>query len=222
MKRTPVTRTGKGQASRASPYDRLLQAAKSLFARKGYENASTAAIARLAGTSESQMMKYFGSKEGLLEAIFNQAWQQIAWNVRQAVQELASPREKLNALIERTLTAIEKDPNLKLLTLLEGRRMGKDGQMVLLHQGYLEFVRLAENALREMRNAGELRSDLHVEGLRSALMGALEGLLRDQLLAQRVGYPARYNSKELRKIFDEVLASFTAQRPASGSKTSRF
>jgi hypothetical protein len=38
-----------------SPPDRLLLAAKELFARNGYEQTSTAAIARRAGTSESQL-----------------------------------------------------------------------------------------------------------------------------------------------------------------------
>jgi len=55
----------------ASSHDRILMAAKQLFASRGYENTSTVAIARLAGTSESQLMKHFGSKEGLLEEIFD-------------------------------------------------------------------------------------------------------------------------------------------------------
>ena len=49
---------------------RLLAAGKSLFARLGYEFTSTATIARDAGTSESQLIRYFGSKAGLLETIF--------------------------------------------------------------------------------------------------------------------------------------------------------
>src|SRR3982751_1957287 len=53
---------------------RLLAAGKELFAREGYEQASTAAIAKAAGTSESQLMRYFGGKAGLLDAIFNESW----------------------------------------------------------------------------------------------------------------------------------------------------
>ena len=44
---------------------------KRLFARNGYENTSTVAIAREAGTSESQLMKHFGSKQGLLAAVLD-------------------------------------------------------------------------------------------------------------------------------------------------------
>src|SRR5437667_58479 len=59
------------------------------------------------------------------------------------------------------------------------------------------------------RQAGQLRADLHLEAVRSALMGMLEGLMRDQLLARRAGYPAHYSSKELMEIFGDVLESFT-------------
>lgn len=211
MKRGMISRRAEAPPTASSSHDRILQAAKSLFASKGYENTSTVAIARLAGTSESQLMKHFGSKEGLLEAIFEQAWQKMNWGVRQAIQGLPSPVEKLSALVGLMITALERDPDLKLLMLLEGRRIRKEGHMVLLTQGYQEFVRLLDGVLREMRAAGQLRADVHLEGIRSALMGSFEGLMRDQLLGKRVGYPAHYSSKELREIFSVVLASFTAR-----------
>lgn len=210
MKAEMISRRAEAPPAAASSHDRILQAAKSLFASKGYENTSTVAIARLAGTSESQLMKHFDSKEGLLEAIFEQAWQKMNWGVRQAIQGLPSPTDKLSALVGVMITALEKDRDLKLLMLLEGRRIRKEGHMVLLTQGYQEFVRLLDGVLRKMRAARQLRSDVHLEGIRSALMGSFEGLMRDQLLGKLVGYPAHYSSKELRGIFNVVLASFTA------------
>ena len=59
------------QRSDLSSHDRILLAARSLFSSDGYENTTTSAIARRAGTSESQLIKHFGSKEGLLEAILD-------------------------------------------------------------------------------------------------------------------------------------------------------
>jgi len=108
----------------------------------------------------------------------------------------------------RSLRALEKDRDLQLLILLEGRRIRKEGQMILLTQGFLDFVRLLDEVLEEMRAAGQLRPDVPLDGVRSALMGGLEGLMRDQLLARRVGYPARYTSRELRGIFTALLNSF--------------
>src|SRR5687767_10367410 len=78
-------------ASELSAHDRLLRSARERFATEGYENATTAAIARQAGTSESQLVKHFGSKEGLLEAIFDEAWTGLETAARSVVEEQTSP-----------------------------------------------------------------------------------------------------------------------------------
>src|ERR1700737_5454096 len=49
----------------ASSRDRLREAAKSLFAERGFEDTTTAAICRLAGTSQSQLIKHFTDKQGV-------------------------------------------------------------------------------------------------------------------------------------------------------------
>ncbi len=63
----PVQKT----AVLTSSHDRLREAAKDLFADRGYESTPTAEICRLAGTSQSQLIKHFSSKLGLLEAVLN-------------------------------------------------------------------------------------------------------------------------------------------------------
>src|SRR6266704_5945460 len=103
-----------------SSRDRMLQAAKHLFATRGYENTSTVAIARQAGTSESQLMKHFGSKEGLLEAIFDRGWQDLSQGM-QRVQTLRAPAAKLRALLDLVIHGLSADTDLKELMLLEGR-----------------------------------------------------------------------------------------------------
>src|SRR3954451_24934838 len=83
-----------------SSHDRILQAGRELFAEVGYENTTTSAIARRAGTSESQLIKHFGSKEGLLEGIFDRAWQRMAQGVSQVQDGGAPPLERLRGLTE--------------------------------------------------------------------------------------------------------------------------
>jgi len=200
------------RASAHSPRYRLLNAAKTLFARHGYENASTSAIARAAGTSESQLMKYFGSKEGLLEAIFDASWEDINGKVREVLATSSPPAEKLDALANVMVSALESDPEIKLLMLLEGRRVRKEGEQVAISQGFREFVRLTDGVLRQARAAGHLRPHLQVEAVRSALVGMVEGLMRDRVLAARSDFPAHYSSNQIRTLVHTVLACFTSSR----------
>src|SRR5437879_11907412 len=80
--------------------ERLLEAAKVEFSTRGYENTSTASLARLAGTSESQIMKHFGSKEELLATIFEEAWQRLCVASFQAFECVDCPKAGLAALVD--------------------------------------------------------------------------------------------------------------------------
>jgi AcrR family transcriptional regulator len=191
----------------ASSHDRILAAGKSLFAAKGYENTSTVAIARMAGTSESQLMKHFGNKEGLLEAIFDQGWARMGGMFEQLRQE-PSPARKLRRLVELIMGGLEQDPELKELMLLEGRRIRKEGNMVVLTRGFLTLVGVIDAVLGEMKATGELRPEADPQAVRSALMGMIEGLMRDQILARRVTYPAQYSREDMWRTFEMALGGF--------------
>jgi AcrR family transcriptional regulator len=191
----------------ASSRERVREAAKSLFAEHGYEATSTAEICRLAGTSQSQLIKLFVNKQGLLEAIFEYAWEQINPAMRLAVEATSSPRDRLNIVVEMMLTFMSKDKELRTLFLLEGRRIRGDGQMVVLVPGFLEFVKMLDGILKELAAAGELRPEMNLQAFRSGLIGALEGILRDQLLARPSHFPANYSESEAHATYRAFLSA---------------
>ncbi|HWM89893.1 MAG TPA: TetR/AcrR family transcriptional regulator [Thermoanaerobaculia bacterium] len=205
----PISRTLLDEAPvELSSHDRILLSARTLFSSQGYENATTSAIARMAGTSESQLIKHFGSKEGLLAAIFDQSWQRVSRVLAQVLAQCETPFDRLLALADVMIGALEQDKDLRTLMLLEGRRIRKHGSMVVLTDGFLNMVATLDGLLEEMRAAGQLQPGLNVQAIRSALIGAFEGLLRDQILAERGNYPASYSSEDLRAVFRLFLNCF--------------
>jgi AcrR family transcriptional regulator len=215
-----VAKSEREPAPKLTAAERILNAAKMLFAESGFENTSTMSIARLAQTSESQIVKHFGTKEGLLEAIFEDGWRHIG-QAFGAIEYLPSPSSKLQALVGLILTKLEEDEQLKQLFLLEGRRVRREGRMILMTQGFLQLVKTVDRLLKEMRDLGQLRSDLNLEGIRSALIGMLEGLLRDRMLATRIPYSASYNAEDIRKLFLRVLDSFSNPQEPPAATPSR-
>jgi AcrR family transcriptional regulator len=194
-----------------SSRERLRDAAKRFFAERGFETASTAEICRLAGTSQSQLVKHFGSKLGVLEAIFEHAWEQINPAVQLAIEKVASPRERLQIVVNMVLTFLTRDPQLRILFLLEGRRIRGGGHLVVLTPGYLEFVKTLDFILKDMASRSELAPGIHPQALRSALMGALEGLLRDQLIARTSRYHAAFTEADALAVFARFLTSCATQ-----------
>lgn len=191
-----------------SSHDRILVSARALFAGSGYENTTTSQIARTAGTSESQLIKHFGSKEGLLEAIFEQAWTRLVPAFTPLLEASPTPFDKLTGVTDLMFQALEGDQEMRTLLLLEGRRIRRHGHMVVLTRGFTRMVALIDAIVGEMSEAGQLREDLHPQAVRAALIGAFEGLLRDRLLADREGYPAGYDPDQMRVVYRAVLSGF--------------
>ena len=196
--------------------ERLLEAAKILFSIHGFENTSTAVIARHANTSESQLIKHFGSKEGLLEAIFDHGWQNLEF-ISQAVRVLPSPADKLRMIFELVLQALERDPPLKELMLFEGRRIRKagSGSDILITSGYLRFSAAVEQIITDLTANTPLAEKISPPALTSALIGMFESMLRDQVLARRANFHFSSTPEEVRAIFDLIVTRLLA--PAAGN-----
>jgi AcrR family transcriptional regulator len=193
--------------SDGSAHERLLEAAKELFAALGYENVSTSDIARRAGTSESQLLEHFGSKEGLLQAVFEKGWEALDRQVNLAWTGTTSPLERFVALGSTLINAIGEDPRLRYLLLLQGRRIRKRGGDVVLSHGFRRFVHMLDDLFLDMKRAGQLRDGLHLEAVRSALLGAMEALLRDQLMGELSDYPASYGRKDVLTMFTTIAGA---------------
>lgn len=191
----------------------MLEAAQALFARDGYEATSTAAICRLAGTSQSQLMKHFCGKQGLLAAIFEHAWRQVNPAIRLAIEKLSAPAEKARTVMNMMLAFLEREPAVRKLLLLEGRRIRGRRRLVTVVPGYVEFVATLDGILRETAAHRQLRRGISPLALRSALIGAVEGMLRDKLIAQAAGSKAEFDEAEVRAVFQALLAcSFSSER----------
>jgi len=192
--------------SALSSHDRILMAAKRLFAQQGYENTSTVAIAREAGTSESQLMKHYGSKQGLLVAIFDRGWTGMSDRIKMIPS--GSAADRLLSVLEAITVELENDPDLKTLTMLESRRVRKDSSEVVLTRGSQQYRELLDRILQDMRNEGQLRADVNLDAVRAAIIGMSEGLWRDQVVANRSQMRANYNFEDVRKVLEILIGSF--------------
>jgi AcrR family transcriptional regulator len=189
---------------------RLLHSARKLFAESGYESTSTASIARMAGTSESQLIKHFGGKAGLLDAIFVDGWNNLTLWLQEQLPTTTPAVDRLRAIPRLMFEALERDHELRQLLLLEGRRIRKEGRLATLTDGFLGFVTLVDSTLEEMKAAGQVRPDLNLHAIRSALIGLTEGALRDQLLCERAGKPAEFTPENIGTLVDALVESVAA------------
>lgn len=76
---------------------RLLRAAVLVFDRKGYAAASVREIVEMAGVTKPALYYHFGSKEGLLTTVLEEAGREFSRVTRNAASRPGSAREKLFA-----------------------------------------------------------------------------------------------------------------------------
>ena len=196
----------------ASSRERLLDAAKRLFAAYGYEQTATSAIAREAGTSESQLMRYFGGKVGLLEALFDDAWTQMNARVERVVANAGDNRQALLDAVQAFVGALSRDPDLATLLMFEGRRMRGEAPRVRVSRGFLSFADTIRSLIRKAQAAREIDRSFDVSAVTSAVLGATESMIRDRLLA-KAGSGRHFAEREIRRTVAAMLDGM-ANRPA--------
>jgi AcrR family transcriptional regulator len=191
---------------------RLLAAGKGLFARFGYEHTATSAIAREAGTSESQLIRYFGGKAGLLEAIFDEHWKPLNGRIHDVLTDAPDGRAAVVAVLSTILTVFERDEELATIFLFEGRRIRGDSHDVKLSSGFLEFSNVVHRLIKRGQKDGSFAPAFDATAIAAALMGAVEGMVRERVLARRGGSARSFSDKQVQRIFAAMLDGFAPER----------
>ncbi len=184
---------------------RLLNAGKTLFAKNGYEQTSTAAIAREAGSSESQLIRYFGGKAGLLEAIFNDSWRILGEGVQEHLATAAHGRDAILKLLVMMIQAFSRDHDIAFLFLFEGRRMRGGSHEVIISEGFVRFLEVVNAMIEKGRQDGSFRTDIEPAVVCSAVLGCAEGMIRDRVLAERNGQPNPFDDEDIYRTFTAMV-----------------
>jgi AcrR family transcriptional regulator len=187
-----------------SSRNRILVIAKTLFASLGYDNTSTALIARNAGTSESQLVKHFGGKAGLLEAMFSEGWDKVNAQLEAlfaaSLKSEADLNSRLACIPEVVFRLLDADVELKTLILLESHRMRQTAVRTGLVSGYGRFLDTVARVIARARAEGQFHAAVPPACVRSAIVGILEGGIRDQALAARASFPANFTADDCSRL----------------------
>lgn len=194
-----------GEGTQQSSRLRLLEAGKALFSQHGFEQTSTAMIAREAGTSESQLVRYYKSKAGLLEAIFNHGWQSLNHQIQSIIGEATNAHEALLGVMASMTGAFASDHNLAFLLLFEGRRVRGGTDEIVLSDGFLEFSTLLSKLISRGKRDGTFPSHYNEVAVATAIMGSAEAMIRERLIAERSGKPDPFTDEQIAAVFSAML-----------------
>ncbi|HEY7934742.1 MAG TPA: TetR/AcrR family transcriptional regulator [Solirubrobacteraceae bacterium] len=103
------------EQSKAVTRERLLAAARSVFARRGFHGSSVEEIASEAGYSTGALYSNFDGKEDLFLVLMEHEIEEHAREIAAAVADRASVAERAEGGARQWMTMIEREPELLLL-----------------------------------------------------------------------------------------------------------
>ena len=162
---------GRRELNKASKRRRILHAATELFIERGYDETTTAAIAKQAGIGAGTLYLYVDSKDDLLVAVFRD---QVAgvWDEAFATVDLDRPvLDQLLGVFNHVAAFHERDTNLS-------RAYFKDLRFVAApsFDGAEEFLRSIHERLAELLERAQAMGRLDAEVDPSALTENLHAI----------------------------------------------
>jgi AcrR family transcriptional regulator len=158
-------------------------------------------------------MRYFGGKIGLLEALFEDAWVHLNSRVARVVKATSGGRDGLLAAVQTIVTTLSRDPDLATLAMFEGRRIRGEEARIRISRGYTQFAETIRGFVRSAQAAGELDAAFDANAVTSAVLGAMESMVRDRLLAKS-GTARNFAEREIRRTIAAMLDGMTPRSAA--------
>ncbi len=199
------------EQSRANTRERLLRAARTVFARNGFHGASVEEIASEAGFSTGALYSNFSGKEDLFLVLMEREINEYAREIASAVSARASIAERATGGARQWMAMIEREPDVLLLFMefwAYGVRDAKVRPKVAAQFAQVRelLTRLIADGVREF----DLDLDIPAEQLAVAIDALADGIAR-----QKLADPDAVPDELMGSVLSLLFAAAT--RPAGGA-----
>ena len=184
-----------------------MEAAEKLFADKGFEGTSVRDIAEGAGVNLAMISYYFGSKEKLMEAMFDNRASSSILQLQEMVQDKnLSPLQKVEKLIDRYID--------KLLSQQCFHRIMVREQMVNNHGLIADRIQdikrknqaLIKELIAQGQRSGEFRKNIDVSLLMITLVGTISQMVTTQHIYKEMNNLQSMAEEDFQKYIRKKLS----------------
>lgn len=161
-------------ASQNSPADsrqRLLLAARDLFAQGGYHGVSVSAIVCKAGLSQRMVYHYFQSKQDLYHAVLEQEYGKLAALELDTLSSGQRADRRILDILRAYFAFLKENPAFVRLLLWENLQRGANVEKARPQVSKGPMLELLRDTLEQGRKEGILRKDLDAAHLLVHLIG---------------------------------------------------
>jgi AcrR family transcriptional regulator len=198
---------------KAATRERILQAAKQLFAEHGYEAATMQKIAQASGLSTGNVFVHFPSKADVLATLMHEDIAALDQLIAKQVPRRGTVRNRLLKVFGVFLDYVV--PTERLLRTLVAYSWSWDEHWEARFEGSIAIrKKQIQTILEDGIRSGEIRADADVEAVGICIFGIAETLFK---AARFYGYDRSRFLDQADRALGVLLAGMGAVRPATRS-----
>jgi TetR/AcrR family fatty acid metabolism transcriptional regulator len=162
----------------------ILDAATTVFAKRGYFGSQVADVARAAGIAAGTVYLYFRSKEEILTSIFDRTMREAIDEGRTALADVRDPIERLRHIARMHLARMGRDRNLAIVFQVELRQTTKFMEQ-FSKSGLRDYLSVIQQTIEEGQARGVFRKSINARTASKVFFGALDELATNWILSRR-------------------------------------
>lgn len=173
--------SGSGTSPQSDKRTRILAAAETVFAERGFFQAKVSQIAKEAGVADGTIYLYFKSKDDLLISLFESRMSKVCAQMAANVAAEASAPAKLRSFITTHLRMVEEHPNLAEVLTVELRQSTK---FMKEHPNpkFGEYLKILATIIANGQASGDFEDDVPAPVAARGIFGMVDELALAWLL----------------------------------------
>lgn len=185
----------------------IINTAERLFSVTGFDGTSVRDIAHEAGINVAMISYYFGSKEKLMEAVFEQRTNKIRLKVESLLQDnMLTNMERMNVLIDDYVDKFISQQEFHKIMMRE-QLIEKDtpiaGFIYELKKRNLESIK---KLIDEGVASGEFRNDVDIVLMMTTMVGTASQMITSQRFYKQVNNLEDMEETEFKKLIHQKLS----------------
>ena len=167
------SRRGSFRLPRQERVGAIEAAARAVFCKRGYADASIAEIAAEAGIAEGTIYKFFDSKRHLVMRVIELWYESMLAEFTKNLSGISGARNKVRFIVWRHLSSLKQDLDVARLCLHEARN-SRDYYQSEVYQLNRRYTHFLLDACREGVATGEFRADTPITLVRDLIFGGID------------------------------------------------
>jgi TetR/AcrR family transcriptional regulator, fatty acid metabolism regulator protein len=194
----------------------ILDAAVTVFARKGFHASRVGDIAEEAGVAHGLLYHYFSSKDEVLETIFHEHWTALLARIHVVESSGDSPIDQLRGIVQAMFHSWRHEPEIVRVVI---REIARSAEVTHRVGELVKPIGAIRRIFERGQSCGDFRRDLDADMAAVIVYGAIDELITGWVLGRLPGDERDVANAEHHIV--EVLAAGLSASADQGGKARR-